>query len=228
MNTTCPGFLRPFSEKITSQKNIFQNFAENLAKHRLAGVLLSEGINPQSQIRKTMRNENRERPPKVAYGKEVIPMREPLSYEQKTEMQYDTWIKKSLENEKNNHFRDADRLAKDEILFGDYDADKLEAFEDKQAVQAYDFLDSEFQVLQYSVEVRDALLYDALSQIDSRARNIILMAFWLDMSDLEISDDTGIPRSTVNAIKRRTYGKLKKILEDNGYDARSFFPIGKV
>lgn len=155
-------------------------------------------------------------------------MKKPLSYEQKTEMQYDTWIKTSLLNEWKNYWRDKTRLSKHEAVFNELDETMVEAFEDKKAADAYNALESEFQVLQYSVVVRDALLHDVLSQIDADARNIILMAFWLQMSDLEISDETGMPRSTVNAIKRRTYGKLKQILEDKGYDAKSFFPAGGV
>ena len=153
-------------------------------------------------------------------------MREPLSYEQRTEMQYDTWIKRSLENEMKNYFRDIRRLAGHEALFSEMDDGDVEALEDKNARKAYDYVDSRFDVLRYTVEVRDALLYDALSQIDRRARGVILMAYWLDMSDIEISDETGIPRRTVNDIKRGAYKKLRKILEVNGYDASSFFPKG--
>jgi len=151
-------------------------------------------------------------------------MGEPLSYEQKTEMQYDRWIKKSLGNELKNFRNEMARQAKKQILFSEMDVEDMEGLEDRRASDAITFVDSEFQVLHYSVEVRDELLHDALSQIDERARNIILMAYWLEMSDLEISDETGIPRRTVNNIKRGAYTKLKQILEANGYDANSFFP----
>jgi len=151
-------------------------------------------------------------------------MGEPLSHEQKTEMQYDRWIKKSLGNELKNFHTEAAQHAEHEALFCEFDEDQVEAFEDKYAGDAYDYVDSEFQVLQYSVAVRNALLHDALSLIDGKSRGIILMAFWLEMTDLEISEETGIPRSTVNAIKHKTYKNLKKILEDNGYDANTFFP----
>jgi RNA polymerase sigma factor (sigma-70 family) len=148
------------------------------------------------------------------------------SYEQQTEMQYDAFIKHSLDREVKKFLRGTNRLMAKQTLFSEMDGEDTAVFEDDRALAAYDFVDSEFQVLQYSVAVRDALLHDALSQIDEQARNIVLMAYWLDMSDLEISDETDIPRRTVNEIKRRTYGKLKKILEDKGYDANTFFPKG--
>ena len=153
-------------------------------------------------------------------------MGEPPSYERQTEKQYDRWIKKSLCNEQAEFFRELRRQASKQTLFSEMGEDQVEALEDSVAAEAFDIVDSEFQVLQYSVAVRDELLYDALTQIDERDRHVILMAFWLEMTDLEISDETGIPRSTVNAIKHRTYKNLKKILEDNGYDANTFFPKG--
>jgi RNA polymerase sigma factor (sigma-70 family) len=116
------------------------------------------------------------------------------------------------------------RRAEKQILFSEMDEEQVAALEDKRAMDAITFADSEFQVLQYSVSVQDALLHDALLQIDERSRNVVLMAYWLEMSDLEISDETGIPRRTVNSVKRGAYAKLKKILEDNGYDTNSFFP----
>jgi RNA polymerase sigma factor (sigma-70 family) len=146
------------------------------------------------------------------------------SYEQKTEMEYDALIKTALGNEKKNFFRDMERQMKKQALFSELDDNQVECFEDSGALEAFNFVDAEFQVLRYSVAVRDALLHDALSRIDEMARNVILMAFWLEMSDREIADDTGIPRRTVNKIRNKAYMKLKEILEGEGYDANSFFP----
>jgi RNA polymerase sigma factor (sigma-70 family) len=142
-------------------------------------------------------------------------------------MEYDAFLKNSLDKEVKKFLRDTKRRRKRQDLFSEMAEEDVAAFEDTGALEAYDLVDSEFKVLRYSVEVKDALLCDALMQIDGRTRDIILMAYWLEMSDLEISDETDIPRSTVNAIKRRAYGKLRKILEDQGYDTNSFFPKGK-
>lgn len=150
-----------------------------------------------------------------------------LFREQQIEMQYDTLAKMALGNEVKKFFRDEGRRMAKQTLFSEMEDEEVAALVDQNAPDAYSFADSEFHVLRYTVEVRDTLLYDALSQVDEKDRNVILLAYWLDMTDLEISDETGIPRSTVNAIKRRTYGKLKKILEDQGYGANSFFPKGE-
>jgi RNA polymerase sigma factor (sigma-70 family) len=151
------------------------------------------------------------------------------SYEQRTEMEYDCFIKNSLDKEVKMFLRGERRRRrlKKQALFSEMGEEDIAALEDSGAREAYDLVGSEFQVLQYPVAVRDSLLYDALTQIDERARNIILMAYWLEMSDLEISDETGMPRRTVNDVKRKAYAKLRKILEGNGHDANTFFPKGK-
>jgi RNA polymerase sigma factor (sigma-70 family) len=146
------------------------------------------------------------------------------SYEEKIEMQYDALIKNALGNERKNFFRDLNRQIKKQSLFSDLDDGQAEAFADDSASEAFADVEAEFQVMQYSVAVRDALLYDALSQLDDSRRNIILMAFWLEMSDREIADETGMKRRTVNGIKHKTYKIIKQILEADGYDANSFFP----
>jgi RNA polymerase sigma factor (sigma-70 family) len=139
-------------------------------------------------------------------------------------MQFDSFIKKSLGNEWKNFRKNTVRLSENETLLCEFDEEQVEAFEDISARELFDNVDSGFQVLKHSVTVRDALLHDALTKIDERARNILLMAYWLKMSDLEISDETGISRRTVNYIKNKAYGKLREILEGSGYDASTFFP----
>ena len=113
-------------------------------------------------------------------------------------------------------------------LFCELEDGQAESFEDTGALEAFEDVDTAFQVMEYSVSVRSDLLYEALSQIDERARNVILMAFWLDMTDREISEETGLKRRTVNDIKNKTYKKLRTALEDDGHDASTFFPKGKL
>ncbi|MDR1320993.1 MAG: sigma-70 family RNA polymerase sigma factor [Gracilibacteraceae bacterium] len=146
------------------------------------------------------------------------------SHVQRTEMEYDSFLKGALDKEVKKFHRDTKRQMKKQTLFSEMNEEDVAALADKSAGEAYDLVGSEFRVLQYSVAVRDALLYNALTQIDERARNIILMAHWLEMSDLEIADETGVPRRTVNDVKHKAYAKLRKILEGNGHDANTFFP----
>ena len=145
------------------------------------------------------------------------------SGEQKTEIQFDMLIKKSLSTERKNFFRDLGRQRKREFLFSELSEGQIFAFEDSSALDAFSEVEMVFQVMQYSIAVQNSLLYEALLQIEERARNIILLAFWNEMTDQEIADETGINRRTVNSIRNKTYAKLRKILGDNGYDENKFF-----
>lgn len=146
------------------------------------------------------------------------------SYEKRTEIEYEALIKTALGNEKRNYNRDRTRLASTRILFSDMVDWKPETYADESASLAYaDAVEMKFQVMHFSVPVRNAILYDALTQIDSASRVVVLMAYWLDMSDLEIADEIGSKRRTVNEIRRRTCRKLRIILEADGYDANRFF-----
>ena len=145
------------------------------------------------------------------------------SYEQKTEMQFDRFIKVALQRELKRFIRDMGDEIENLYLFCELDDGQLECFADVYAQKAFDDVEAEFQVMNYTVEVRDSLLYDALSQLDERSRNVVLMWHWLEMTDQEIADETGIKRRTVNDIRRNAHVTLKNILEADGYDASSFF-----
>lgn len=145
------------------------------------------------------------------------------SYEEKTGMQYDTFIKKALNTERKWFFKELRQQMERQSLFCELDESQTEYFEDSGALETFADIEAEFEVLKYTVAVRDVLLYYALSQIDERARNIILMAFWLEMSDQEIADQAGMKRSTVNYIRNKTYKKLKEILEADGHESSSYF-----
>ena len=111
-----------------------------------------------------------------------------------------------------------------QTLFSELDVEQAEALEDSRASAALECINAEFLILQYSVEVQDTLLYAALSRINERARNIILMFHWLGMTDQEIAGETGLRRRTVNDIRNKTYAILKEILEADGYGTSSFLP----
>jgi RNA polymerase sigma factor (sigma-70 family) len=146
------------------------------------------------------------------------------SYEQKTEMQYDRFIKVALDNEFKGFLREmADELY-NLSLFSELEDGQVENFTDDFVLEAFNNVDADFQVLQYTVEVRDAVLYDALSQLDAEFRNIVLLRHWLGMTDQEIADETGMERRNVTKKRAKAHKKLKDILEADGYDANSFFP----
>ena len=65
--------------------------------------------------------------------------------------------------------------------------------------------------------INNALLYDALARIDATMREVVLMAYGLNMSDREIADETGLERRTVNRIGKRALKALREILEGEDF-----------
>ena len=179
-------------------------FIEISPKPPLAGVLFNEGT-------------NRRPVPHNRIWKEVNHMMDTPSYEQEVEEKYDSFIKKSLGRERISFSRQFFRQMERQSLFSELTEGQTEAFEDKQASEMLGCVETEFQVLQYPIMVRNSRLCDALSQLDERSLDITLMFYWLGMTDQEIAGETGLKRRKVNDIRNKSYPRLKKLLEANGY-----------
>ena len=58
------------------------------------------------------------------------------------------------------------------------------------------------------------LLVDAIDDLPERARNVISLAFFDDLTHVEIADQTGIPLGTVKSDIRRSLNRLRHGLWD--------------
>ena len=75
-------------------------------------------------------------------------------------------------------------------------------------------LDSyQFQALGYDIEVRDALIAEALQLLTEKKRNVILLSYFMDMSDAEIAREMNLVRSTIHEHRKRSLEQMKKIME---------------
>lgn len=81
-----------------------------------------------------------------------------------------------------------------------------------------------FQVFGSEVRVHDERLGEAIMKLSEKQRNILLMFYFLEMSDAEISEVLGIARCTVYRNRMRSldfirdrYRRIEKIL--NHYNA---------
>ena len=63
------------------------------------------------------------------------------------------------------------------------------------------------------MSVQDERLADALSQLSKEKRDIILLAYFLDMNDREIGEKLAMVRRTVQRRRTSTLCELKKRLE---------------
>lgn len=72
-----------------------------------------------------------------------------------------------------------------------------------------------FNVLGYDVAVKNEMLGEALATLTEQKRDIILLSYFLDMTDQEIGDALNMVRSTVQYRRTNSLKQLRKILEEN-------------
>lgn len=71
-----------------------------------------------------------------------------------------------------------------------------------------------FRVLDMEVSVEDVLLGEALKELSEERRTIVLLSYFLDMTDSEIGAYLHLIRRTVSYRRGTTLKQLKKYLED--------------
>lgn len=125
--------------------------------------------------------------------------------------QFDYYIKICLRNEARNLRAAQDKQKKYEVLFSELPDHYVENLH-SELEQAL-FLNT-FQVLHYSVTVENDRLSKALRLLPNQKRTIILLHYFLNMSDSEISVLTHTQQEQVKKTRQRTLNDLRKNMED--------------
>ena len=79
----------------------------------------------------------------------------------------------------------------------------------------YELEKSYFRAGGYDVEVKNALLAEALTALTERKRDIILLSYFVEMNDADIARKLNLVRSTVHEHRTRSLEILKITLEEN-------------
>lgn len=116
---------------------------------------------------------------------------------------------KVMEGEALYYLRQLEKQREKEVCFSDLTQ------EERNQLSAYDDLLEihYFQVMNTDVPVRDEDISNALKRLPERKRMIILMAFFLGMTEQEIADYCHLVQSTVHYHKAESLRMLKDILE---------------
>lgn len=133
------------------------------------------------------------------------------SFQQAIQAQFDCLTKKVIKRAAMKYNRDISRRLKHEVPFSEISDLEL----NKAGV--YDKYSSDytaFNVLGMEVQVSDDQLSKALKCLPERKRNIILLSYFMDMSDAEIAELYHVSPSTV--YRRRSNGlkRLKTLLKE--------------
>lgn len=144
-------------------------------------------------------------------------MEQSSSYE-KIQHQYDTLAKKTLKGEARSYLRAIARRAAREVVFSDLGANDLNQL---FLLDEYNAEYSIFQVSSFDIIVKDELLGAALTALSERKRNIVLLSYYLDMSDEEIAVLLNVVRSTIFRHRKNALEEIKRYMEGNA-DGKKF------
>ena len=70
-----------------------------------------------------------------------------------------------------------------------------------------------FEVHGYDIEVKNTLIAEALKELTERKRNVILLSYFMEMSDADIAREMNLVRSTIHEHRTRSLEILRKIME---------------
>ena len=134
------------------------------------------------------------------------------SDKERIQHQYDALAKKTLVGEAKSHRR---TLAKREVTFSDLSESELAQLFTTDEYESDYF---RFQVSGFDVLVKNELLAEALNALPERKRDIILLSYFLDMSDAEIGELLNVVRTTVFRHRKSALAKIKQYLEGKADD----------
>ena len=124
--------------------------------------------------------------------------------------QFDAICKKVLCDERTDYYRSVDARGKHETLFCELDERQVNAFE---TVDRYPSDKTYFQVQEYEIGIENELLAAALLTLPKMHRDIVLLSFFMEVSDVEIARILNMYRSTVQYKRSSSLEKLKKYME---------------
>jgi len=128
---------------------------------------------------------------------------------------FDSFCKKVLKNEARNYYGEIKRLRDKEVSFSELTERELEQL---STTDEYFKVEQTFNVLGNAVIVNDESIAEALRNLPERNRDIILLSYYLELSDGEIGKKLNMIRSTVQYQRTSTLRELKKILEEEQAD----------
>lgn len=134
----------------------------------------------------------------------------PQSHEEHKQHTFDSFCKKILKYKARSYYKKLKRRGEREVSFSELSEQDLA----KLSTTDEYFKDAfSFSVLEYDVSVSDLSLAEALNALPADRRDIILLAYFLDMKDWEIAERLNMVRRTVAYRRASSLQELKKHME---------------
>lgn len=137
----------------------------------------------------------------------------PSTFQNTIENQFDYICKRTMEDERKDYYKYLSRLSKHEISFsdvGDYIVSQFFTLDNRNET-------TDFQIYTLNgitVGIEHDLLSEALRELSERKREILLMYYFMDMSDSEIAELLKLNRSTVYRHRTSGLDYIKKFMEE--------------
>lgn len=139
----------------------------------------------------------------------------PNSHEQSKQHIFDSFCKKILKHEARDYYDELQRQRRKEKTFSDLSAKEMEQL---YTVDKYFFTEQIFNVLGLDVIVTDDVIAGALQSLPEHKRDIILLSYFLELSDREIGDKLNMLRSTVQYQRTKTLQQIKTFMEGDAHE----------
>ena len=127
--------------------------------------------------------------------------------------QFDSFCRKVLREEARDYLRGLMRWAAHEASFSELSENQMERLYE---LDEYPSEAIHFAVQGYDVAINNEKLADALAALSDGKRDIVLLAYFLDMSDQEIAGKLNIVRRTVQYRRTSSLKEMKQRLEVAG------------
>ena len=136
------------------------------------------------------------------------------SYKERIEYQFDNLVKIVLKGEAKNYKKKIFERVAHEITFSDMSDSPIETIGTCDEYMTDYF---GFNVDGQRIYIKNELLGVAVSLLSEQKRNIILMSYFLEMTDGKIADRQNINRSNVTYHRHSALKILKRYMEDMKY-----------
>ncbi len=134
----------------------------------------------------------------------------PSSFETKTRIQFDYLMRKITYNVVKNYRKELSRHANKEMsLYDIHDINAVSVMDD------YCVNYDTFDVLGNEVRIYDEQLCNAIKTLTEQRRNILLMSYFLEMTDAEIAKIMSMERFSICRNRLKTLKLLKDIYKEH-------------
>jgi RNA polymerase sigma factor (sigma-70 family) len=128
---------------------------------------------------------------------------------------FDLFCKRLLSNTAKELYRKRQKLKAQETTFSELTDSEFAAL---YSEDTYGQVEEVFDVQGAPVVVSDSDLAEALKGLSQERRDIVLLSYFIGMTDREIAERMDIMRRTVSNRRTSSLRELKKIMEENGYE----------